>query len=88
MEKDKSRDSKLEFKPLSDGLGFHPFSDGMPYAPVSKKPLTARKMGLGAEAAGPPSFARPGIPGRPSQSSLVGRAVQDAAREVKPSERA
>src|ERR1700687_3561817 len=27
---------RIDFKPITQGLGFHPFSDGLPYAPVSK----------------------------------------------------
>jgi len=69
---------KVEFKPLSSGLGFHPFSDGLPYAPVS--PGTPRKTtipntGVGATAAGNPSFVTlrttPSSPPRPRVPPVV-----------------
>lgn len=50
---------KVEFKPLTSGLGFHPFSDGLPYAPVSPgapRKVTTPSTGVGATAAGNPSF--------------------------------
>lgn len=60
---------KITFKPASKGLGFHPFSDGLPYAPVSKRPgyrenqelrkLKPQAEGVGAVAAGRPSFVIP-----------------------------
>lgn len=48
---------KLEFKPLSEGLGFHPFADGLPYSPAPK-PTPRPVSGVGAVAAGLPAFAR------------------------------
>lgn len=47
--------NKIDFKPLTPGLGFHPFSDGLPYAPISPKPIT-KNTGTGATAAGAPTF--------------------------------
>lgn len=63
---------KIDFKPLTPGLGFHPFSDGLPYAPVSPKPL-AKSMGAGATAAGTPKFA-----------SSIPRVNVPVARSVQP----
>lgn len=55
---------KIDFKPLSSGLGFHPFSDGLPYAPLSPSPQGGAPQktrplatGTGAVAAGTPTFA-------------------------------
>lgn len=69
----KNDDIKLDFKPLSEGLGFHPFANGLPYAPVTKKetprpqgsPAPQSYMtGAGAVAAGPARYvpATPGVP--------------------------
>ncbi|HUP57690.1 MAG TPA: RDD family protein [Bdellovibrionota bacterium] len=62
-----SKGPRIEFTPLSDGLGFHPFADGLPYAPVTRaqgsaKPLAAalNPMGTGAVAAGRPMPVPPG----------------------------
>ena len=55
MENKSPKNTEIQFKPLSDGLGFHPFSDGLPYAPVTKGPKT---QGTGAVSAGPPGVAR------------------------------
>jgi uncharacterized RDD family membrane protein YckC len=52
------RETKLNFKPLSEGLGFHPFSDGLPYAPISKANTGTTQSGSGATAAGTPTIAR------------------------------
>ena len=55
---------KLNFKPLSEGLGFHPYSNGLPYSPANPTPQPASfpkspATGTGAVAAGRPSFAFP-----------------------------
>jgi hypothetical protein len=49
------QDPNLQFKPLSEGLGFHPYSNGLPYSP----PKRDTSRGVGAVAAGKPSFAFP-----------------------------
>jgi uncharacterized RDD family membrane protein YckC len=62
--------SPLTFQPITEGLGFHPFSDGLPYAPIGKtqnskampSPSANVSQGLGAIAAGMPSFARTNTP--------------------------
>ena len=48
-----STKSKIQFKPLHEGMGFHPFSDGLPYAPESKNKYSS---GTGAVSAGRPQF--------------------------------
>ncbi len=58
---------KLNFTPVSEGLGFHPFSDGLPYAPVGKNtkvpaPNAPSTAGTGAIAAGPATFVFPKAP--------------------------
>lgn len=60
------KDTKLNFKPLSDGLGFHPFSNGLPYSPsrpVAPQPALPPKkdysQGTGALSGGRPTFAFP-----------------------------
>jgi len=60
---------KLNFTPVSEGLGFHPFSNGLPYAPVGKTQRTNAPLsspvsssGAGATAAGPSSFSYPQAP--------------------------
>ncbi len=58
---------KLNFTPVSEGLGFHPFSDGLPYAPVGKNtkvpaPSAPSTVGTGAIAAGPATFVFPKAP--------------------------
>ncbi len=77
-------EKKLDFKPISEGLGFHPFSNGMPYAPVSKAPGNSSQSsgktspapsrdftrGSGAVAAGRPQFV---IPRQPQQAPSMPR---------------
>jgi len=48
--------TKIQFKPLHEGMGFHPFSDGLPYAPESKARTPAPSTGAGAVSAGRPRF--------------------------------
>ena len=57
---------EIQFQPLSEGLGFHPFANGLPYTPPTRTQKVERvpvgmgvSMGVGAEAAGKPVFARP-----------------------------
>lgn len=86
---------KIDFKPLSEGLGFHPFSDGLPYAPVNPSnragnitrpnptPQTSRAMlnGAGAVSAGPaqPVLSRPTAP---RVSVPVAKALEALATSV------
>jgi hypothetical protein len=94
------KEMPLDFKPINSGLGFHPFSDGLPYAPVSKTvasspsatPVTNAQIkqrlntGVGAMAAGSPSFSFPRIsvpvaPPQPIQPAAPGKpAIASPAR--------
>lgn len=65
---EKAPDDKLQFKPLTPGLGFHPFSDGLPYAPVSKAKTPT--TGTGAISAGMP---KPVLPKSPAPSLIPQR---------------
>jgi hypothetical protein len=51
--------TKIQFKPLHEGMGFHPFSDGLPYAPESKSKF---QNGSGANVAGRPQFVTQSAP--------------------------
>ena len=66
--------TKIQFKPLHDGMGFHPFSDGLPYAPASKAQTQTEPQtpttGYGATAAGRPRFVHTTSP-RPVSHSLA-----------------
>jgi len=52
------KEEEISFKAITKGLGFHPFSDGLPYAPANKTPEKSQLTGLGATAAGRPTFAK------------------------------
>lgn len=62
--------TKIQFKPIHEGMGFHPFSDGLPYAPSSKPPTPVEpSTGTGATAAGRPQFVTSHTPSYTVRSS-------------------
>ncbi len=77
--------NKIQFTPLTPGLGFHPFSDGLPYAPVTKAGLS-ESMGTGAVSAGAPKIARQ--PQRPLRVSVPTPFIsaQPTPAEIEPAE--